>query len=112
VSQTSCVVLQPFPLINKAGLHRARVLREKHDHIAVGERVFMVFDATIRPTAGVGLQPGAGLKRFTVRSQSGARKRGIVHAGGAVALQACLGEGGWASRTGGQRSKRRVSCGP
>jgi hypothetical protein len=65
VSQTCCAVSQPFPLPNPAVLHADGVLREKHDHLAVGERVFMVFDATIRPTGRVGLEPGAGLKRFT-----------------------------------------------
>jgi hypothetical protein len=65
VSQTCCAVSQPFPLPNPAVLHADGVLREKHDHLAVGERVFMVFDATIRPMGRVGLEPGAGLKRFT-----------------------------------------------
>ena len=45
-------------------LFAATLLSEKHDHIAVGERVHMVFDATIRPLGRVGLLPGAGLKRF------------------------------------------------
>lgn len=62
-------------------------IEEKHDHIAVGERVFMVFDVTIRPPGQVGLEPGAGLKRFTLRSLSDDRMHGIVYAGRAVVLQ-------------------------
>jgi hypothetical protein len=77
----------------------------------VGERVFMVFDATIRPSGQVGLLPGAGLKRFWLRGQSDAITAGIMYAGRAVALQWFLEVGGWASTTGGQRSNRRVSSG-
>lgn len=87
MSQTSCVVSQPFRLIDEAVLHPARELKAKHDHIAVGERVFKVFDATIRPSGRVGLEPGAGLKRFTALSESDGRMHGILYAGRAVALQ-------------------------
>ena len=68
-------------------LNPARILRGKHDHIAVGERVFMVFDATIRPSGQVGLEPGAGMKRFTLSDQPHGRMHGIVYARSAVALQ-------------------------
>lgn len=71
----------------------------------------MVFDATIRPSGQVGLQPGAGLKRFQLTSQSDAHVSGIMYAGRAVALQWLLEVGGWASTTGGQHSNRRVSSG-
>lgn len=72
----------------------------------MGERVFMVLDATIRPTAQVGLQPGAGLKRFTVPDQPDGEMRGIVYADSAVVLQGGRGKGGWARTTGGQSSRR------
>lgn len=97
VSQTCCAVSHPFPLTNPAVLHADRVLRGKHDHLAVGERVFMVLDATIRPTGRVGLQPGAGLKRFTPSGQSDAKGAGIMYARRAVVLQRFLGACGWAS---------------
>jgi hypothetical protein len=71
--------------MHAAVLHQARVLREKRDHLAVGERVLMVFDATIRPPGLVGLEPGAGLKRFTPRGQSPATMHGMGHASRAVA---------------------------
>lgn len=58
----------------------------------MGERVFMVFDATIRPSGRVGLQPGAGMKRFTHPGQPERRRRGIVHVQRAVVLQGALEE--------------------
>jgi hypothetical protein len=96
VSQTSFAVSQIIRQRNEAGLHPARVLRGKHDHLAVGERVYMVFDATIRPTGRVGLEPGARLKRSTRMSEWQQRSAGIVYAGRAVVLQWFLGRGGWA----------------
>jgi hypothetical protein len=111
VSQTCRGVFQPFWLMHAAGLLQARVLRAKRDHIAVGERVFMVFDATIRPLGHVGLQPGAGMKRFTPRGQSTSKMHGVMHARRAVVWAWALDTGGWASRTGGQRSKSRVRAG-
>lgn len=68
-------------------LFAATVLSEKHDHLAVGERVHMVFDATIRPLGLVGLLPGAGLKRFMGASEWEGSLRGTEHAALAVALQ-------------------------
>ncbi len=53
-----------FPAPATAALETDDILRAKRDHFAVGERVFMVLDATIRPAGRVGLEPGAGLKRF------------------------------------------------
>jgi hypothetical protein len=70
----------------------------------------MVFDATIRPSSPVGLEPGAGLKHFTTRGLSDKRIPEIVYAPRAVVLQWLLGTGGWAARIGGQRSKSRVSA--
>lgn len=56
----------------------------------------MVFDATIRPTGQVGLEPGAGLKRFTPSSEWDGRAVGIMYADRAVVLQWFLGRrGGW-----------------
>lgn len=52
----------------------------------------MVFDATIRPSGRVGLQPGAGMKRFTHPGQPERRRRGIVHVQRAVVLQGALEE--------------------
>jgi hypothetical protein len=45
-------------------LLEASVLSEKRDYVAVGERVHMVFDVTIRPPRQGGSLPGAGLKHF------------------------------------------------
>jgi hypothetical protein len=68
----------------------------------------MVLDATIRPSGQVGLQPGAGLKRFAATNQWDVKLHGIVYAPRAVALQCrWLGTG-----TGGQRPNRRVLSGP
>jgi hypothetical protein len=111
VSQTFCVVLQVVRHIPRAVLYPATSLRGKHDHLAVGERVYMVFDATIRPSGPVGLEPGAGLKHISLPVQSDTETLEIVYAGRAVVLQWLLGTGGWAARIGGQRSKSRVSTG-
>jgi hypothetical protein len=46
----------------------------------------MVLDATIRPSGQVGLQPGAGLKRFTLFGQPDVSMHGIVYAALAVVL--------------------------
>ena len=62
-------------------------MSEKHDYIAVGERVHMVFDATIRQLDEVGLMPGAGLKRFEGYSKWENTLRGTVYAALAVVLQ-------------------------
>jgi hypothetical protein len=74
----------------------------------------MVFDATIRPSGRVGLQPRAGMKRFTLAGQPDLRAHGIVYAVLAVASHVfctlVLGEEGWAHRTGGQRSKVTLVC--
>lgn len=86
MSQT-CLPLEIFRPRNPTLLEAGTVLRAKHDHIAVEERVFMVFDATIRPAGRVGLEPGAGLKRFTVCGQPERGMRGMVYAARAVVLQ-------------------------
>jgi hypothetical protein len=71
----------------------------------------MVFDATIRPSGPVGLEPGAGLKHIPLPVQSHVVTHEIVYAGRAVARQWLLGTDGWAARIGGQRSNSRVSTG-
>ena len=96
MSQTCCAEGSESRPKEPTLLFAASSWREKRDHIAVGERVFMVFDATIRPTGRVGLLPGAGLKRFTPSGQSDAACPGIMYAHRAVVVQRLLGAGGWA----------------
>jgi hypothetical protein len=87
MSQACCDVASASRPRNPTLLLAARILSEKHDHIAVDERVHMVFDATIRPLGGVGLLPGAGLKRFMGMGEWEGTLWGIQHAALAVVLQ-------------------------
>jgi hypothetical protein len=56
----------------------------KHDYVAVRGRVYMVFDATIRPSGRVDLQPRPGLKQMEPGGQWAEEAQETVH--GALAV--------------------------
>jgi hypothetical protein len=87
VSQTCCDDGSESRPKSPTLLFAASSLREKRDHIAVGDRVHMVFDATIRQLGQSGLLPGAGLKRFMDCSEWEESLWGTPHAALAVGLQ-------------------------
>jgi hypothetical protein len=87
VSQTCCGDGSESRPKNPTLLFAASSLREKRDHIAVEDRVHMVFDATIRRTGQSGLLPGAGLKHFMGCSEWEGVLCGTPHAALAVGLQ-------------------------
>lgn len=87
MSQTCCGDGSESRPKNPTLLFAASSLREKRDHVAVGDRVHMVFDVTIRRTGQSGLLPAAGLKHFMGCSEWEDGLRGTLHAALAVDLQ-------------------------